>query len=127
MTKSKLKEKFDFKLENEMVKSMIAPLSEIFNTENYLTEFQTGNGIPDVVFAQNIENNNEILNYDEFSQISKLLRKKNILKDELKNNRIKTYLISNGYITENNTQFIVQKRKLNASIENIIAIEAKIC
>ena len=30
------------------------------------------------------------------------------------------------YITENNNKFIVQKRKLNAAVENIIAIEAKL-
>jgi len=126
MTKNKLKEKLDFKFENEMVDYMIDPLSKIFNTKNYLTEFQTGNGIPDVIFAQNIDKNNEKFNYNEFSLISRLLRKKNILEDELQNNRIKSYLTSNGYITENNNKFIVQKRKLNAAVENIIAIEAKL-
>ena len=45
----------EFLLEAQMIPVLIKECCKIFGAKYYIEEFQTGNGIPDIVFAKNVK------------------------------------------------------------------------
>lgn len=128
-----------FKLEKEMIPVLKKHLSEKYQTEYFINEFDSGNGIADLVFTTEKLNNNqkELLDYELIYIILKYLNRKN-KKIEVKKlfedtfltkkqtYRLINYLLENGVLEFIDEENYYIKQKYSPPIKKIISIEAKL-
>ncbi|KAF5064182.1 hypothetical protein DSECCO2_286810 [anaerobic digester metagenome] len=124
-----------FRYESEMIPVLIDNLSKVFKTEYIATEFSTGNGVADLVFTT--EMNDEDLYLNDYALMSlfvnlfqqnkhlttKQLQKSSIDKTRLKN--LLTHLEVNDFI-EYDGEVIKRNRKYKAHTRNLLSVEAKL-
>lgn len=121
----------EFLLEAEMIPIIIKGISEKFKIKHYVEEFKTGNGIPDIVFTKNIQNENyDKMDYESYYFIIESLKKGKI-KIDLKNldNKYKyliEYLVKNEYLEQMSEDLFYRKKELEPLTGDIIAVEAKL-
>jgi hypothetical protein len=124
-----------FRFEKDMIPILEASLSKLYKTEYLTTEFNTGNGIADLVFTTKM--NDETLIFDDYSLMSifikhfnkkeKLNRDKLFKKcsDKKKLNKLLKILQDEKYISVGEDYFI-QKKKYKTHTKNLISVEAKL-
>lgn len=124
-----------FRYESEMIPVLIDNLSKVFKTEYITTEFSTGNGVADLVFTT--EMNDEDLYLNDYALMSlfvnlfqqnkhlttKQLQKSSIDKTRLKN--LLTHLEINDFIGYDG-EIIIRNRKYKAHTRNLLSVEAKL-
>ena len=124
-----------FRYESEMIPVLIDNLSKVFKTEYITTEFSTGNGVADLVFTT--EMNDEDLYLNDYALMSlfvnlfqqnkhlttKYLQKSSIDKTRLKN--LLTHLEVNDFIGYDG-EIIIRNRKYKAHTRNLLSVEAKL-
>ncbi len=128
-----------FKFEKDMIPVLKKCLSEKYQTEYFVDEFNSGNGIADLVFTTEKINNNKqyILDYELIHIVFKYFNRKN-KKIEVKKLFQDTFLTKKQayslikYLRENDVlesideeNFYVKKR-YSPPIKKIISIEAKL-
>ena len=73
-----------FRYEREMIPVLIENLSKVFNTEYITTEFSTGNGVADLVFTTEMNEEKLFLNdYGMMSLFVNLFQQNKMLNSEL--------------------------------------------
>jgi hypothetical protein len=124
-----------FQFEKEMIPVLIEKLSMLYHTNYFLLEFNSGNGVADLVFTTEMSNESLMLNdYGMMSLFtSSFLGQKEIHKESLykqtsdkaRLERLLAYLEGKDYIDfdEENILFIKQYKP---HTKNLIAIEAKL-
>lgn len=122
----------EFILEAEMIPVIIRECCKKFDAKYYIEEFQTGNGIPDIVFAKDIQKKTyEKMDYEAYYLASELMKNKiikldnNIIKID-KYKELKKYLIKNRYIKKIDKNVFQKEKEITPLIGEIIAIEAKL-
>lgn len=122
----------EFILETEMIPVIIKGISNKLGVKYYIQEFETGNGIPDIVFAKEIRHKfHRKMDYESLHIISKILSEEEIIFDSTvvdygKYKELKDYLIRNKYIEILNDGSFVRKKIFKPLINEIIAVEAKL-
>ena len=124
-----------FKFEVEMIPVLKDGLAKIYKTQNFATEFNTGNGIADLVFAKAI--NDEALMFNDYSLMSLFIRHLNNTKklnkdilfencaDKINLRKLLLYLEHNGYVSVEENHLIMTK-KYKPHAQKMISIEAKL-
>lgn len=124
-----------FRYESEMIPVLIKNLSKVFNTEYITTEFNTGNGIADVVFSTKLSEENLFFNdYGMMTLFVSLFdRSKTVSTDLLNSNqydKVKLKKLLKQLEFENYIYFEDLKIKTTRSYKphtnNLISIEAKL-
>ncbi len=125
--------------ERDMIPVLRDKLGVVFNTNFFIEEFRSGNGIVDLVFTTNNFYNRKILNNFDFETVyflTNFLNRKNrkltleILFSESSLQKIKiklilNYLLSSGHIKEKDDHYVVIETYKTA-LTDLISIEAKI-
>lgn len=124
-----------FRYESEMIPVLVDNLSSIFKTEYITTEFGTGNGVADLVFTTEMNEENLFLNdyglmalfvnifhYNK-KPSTELLDKGNYNKARLK--KLLHCLASENFIAYEGSNIII-KRKYKAHTQNLFSVEAKL-
>ena len=124
-----------FRYESEMIPVLVENLSKVFNTEYITTEFSTGNGVADLVFTTEMNEEKLFLNdYGIMSLFVRLFQQNKMLNSELlyKNcfdkNRLKkllNYLEVDDFICIDGAK-ITRTRKYNSHTQNLFSVEAKL-
>jgi len=128
-----------FKLEKEMIPVLKKHLSVKYQTEYFIDEFDSGNGIADLVFTTEKLNNNqkEQLDYElmyivlkYFNRKNKRIEVKKLFKDTFLTKK-QTYRLINHLLENDILEFIDEenyyiKQKYSPPIKKIISIEAKL-
>ncbi|MBU1614450.1 hypothetical protein KJ693_03965 [bacterium] len=128
-----------FTKEKDMIPVLRDKLSVVFDTDFFIEEFRSGNGIVDLVFTTNNFYNRKILDNLDFETVyflTNFLNRKNkkrtfeMLSSEssLQKTKIKLildYLLNSGYIKEKDDYYIVIEI-YKAALADLISIEAKI-
>ena len=124
-----------FRYESEMIPVLIENLSKIFNTEYITTEFSTGNGVADLVFAT--EMNEEKLFFNDYGMMSlfvnlfqqnKTLNALTLYENCFDKTRLKkliNHLEGEEYICCDGDK-ITRTRKYKPHTQNLFSIEAKL-
>lgn len=127
-----------FKYEKEMIPVLINYLKQKHRNGYFLNEFNSGNGIADIVYSTKIKQHGDlILDYEliyialtywskrnKTIDINNVFRHSNITKKKI--STLLDLLTANGYIEKINETIYVVKKKYNAPVKNIISIEAKL-
>jgi len=128
-----------FKFEKEMIPVLKKCLSEKYQTEYFVDEFNCGNGIADLVFTTNDINSNKkyLLDYEliyiifkYFNRINKKIKVKKLFNDTFLTKKQACNLIN--YLFEKNVLESIDeenyyiKQKYIPPIKKIISIEAKL-
>lgn len=122
----------EFILESEMIPVIIKGVCKSFDVKYYIEEFQTGNGIPDIVFARGVKRKfYKKMDYESYYFISELMKNEVItFEDKIikldKYKELKEYLIKNKYIRKIDTGIFQKEKNLQPLTGEIIAIEAKL-
>ena len=122
----------EFILEKEMIPIIIKEFCQKFDVRYYIEEFETGNGIPDIVFAKGVKHRfHKKMDYDSYHFISEVLQTKEVkfndkVIDYEKYKELKNYLIKNNYIEEKESNKYIRKKLFKPLLGDIIAIEAKL-
>ncbi|MCC5930791.1 MAG: hypothetical protein JJU28_16220 [Cyclobacteriaceae bacterium] len=124
-----------FRYESEMIPVLIKNLSRVFKTEYITTEFSTGNGVADLVFTTEMNDEDLYLNdyalmslFVNLFQQNKHLTTKNLEKSSIDKTRLKnllTHLEINDFIGYEG-EIIVRNRKYKAHTRNLLSVEAKL-
>ncbi|MBK6264586.1 hypothetical protein JKA74_06005 [Marivirga sp. S37H4] len=124
-----------FRYESEMIPVLIENLTKTFNTQYITTEFGTGNGVADLVFTTEMNEENLFLNsYDMMSLFVSLFQQKQILNsdllyencfDKMRLKKLLNCLKSENFICMDGNK-IIQKRKYKSHTQNLFSIEAKL-
>lgn len=118
-----------------MIPVLTENLSKIFNTEYITTEFATGNGVADIVFTTEMNEEKLFLNdYGLMSLFVSLFQQNKMLNSELINknsfNKIRLKKLLNCLESENliciDGNKIIQTRKYKSHTQNLFSIEAKL-
>ena len=128
-----------FKFEKEMIPVLRKCLSEKYQTEYFIDEFNSGNGIADLVFTtDDIDSNkNYLLDYELIYIVFKYFNRKNkrIEVKKLFNDTFLTkkqvynlihYLLENNVLESIDEGNFYIKQKYSPPIKKIISIEAKL-
>lgn len=129
-----------FKKESEMIPVLRRQLSEKYRTNYCINEFDSGNGIADLVFAQGVDfnaQNQRILNYELIYLMIKHLNRKNRLVERKKffenstSSRkhilnLLSSLIELGIIEKTDDGNFIVRSKYSPPVKKIISIEAKL-
>jgi len=127
-----------FKLEKEMIPVLRRHLSEKYQTNYFIDEFNSGNGIADLVFTTEIENKeNLIFDYELIFVVLKYLNRKN-KKIEIKKFykevfltkkqvfKLVDLLLDIGVLGQVKEGVFIVKDKYSPPIKKITSIEAKL-
>ena len=128
-----------FKQEKDMIPVLRDKLSVIYNTNYFIEEFRSGNGIVDLAFTTNYKNNRNGLENFDFETIyfiSNLLNRKNkkitqetlFFKTSLPKKRIEYLLkslVEQDYLAKKNEHYTVEQT-YNSILADLISVEAKI-
>lgn len=124
-----------FRYESEMIPVLIDNLSKVFKTEYITTEFSTGNGVADLVFTTEMNDEDLYLNdyalmslFVNLFQQNKHLTTKNLQKRRIDKARLKNLLAHlevNDFIGYDG-EIIVRNRKYRAHTRNLLSVEAKL-
>ena len=128
-----------FKFEKEMIPVLKKHLSEKYQTEYFIDEFNSGNGIADLVFTtEKIDNNKEyLLDYEltyiifkYFNRKNKKIEVKKIFEDTFLTKKqaynLINFLLENDILESIDEEFYYIKQKYSPPIKKIISIEAKL-
>ncbi len=128
-----------FRYEKEMIPVLREHLSEKYKTENFIEEFNSGNGIADLVFTiEKIKDNQKhLLDYELIYIVFKYLNRKNkkiearklftetfLTKKQVEN--LICYLLENNILKSIDKENFYVKKKYTPPIKKIISIEAKL-
>ncbi|HNY44742.1 MAG TPA: hypothetical protein PLO29_06810 [Paludibacter sp.] len=124
-----------FRYESEMIPVLIDNLSKVFKTEYIATEFSTGNGVADLVFTTEMNDEDLFLNdyalmslFVNLFQQNKHITTKQLQKSNLDKNKLKKLLIQlevNDFIKYDG-EVIKRNRKYKAHTRNLLSVEAKL-
>ncbi|NCU33126.1 MAG: hypothetical protein EOM23_09400 [Candidatus Moranbacteria bacterium] len=124
-----------FRFESEMIPVLVENLSKIFKTDYIITEFSSGNGIADLVFTTEMNDEDLFLNdyalmslFVNLFQQKKHLNTKQLQKSSIDKTRLKnllTHLEINDFIGYDGEK-IVLNRKYKAHTRNLLSVEAKL-
>ena len=124
-----------FRYESEMIPVLIENLSMVFKTEYITTEFSTGNGVADLVFTTEMNDEDLYLNdyalmslFVNLFQKNKHLTTKQLLKSSIDKTRLKNLLAlleMNDFIRYDG-EIIIRNRKYKAHTQNLLSVEAKL-
>lgn len=124
-----------FRYESEMIPVLVDNLSKVFQTKYITTEFSTGNGVADLVFTTEI--NDEKLFFNDYGMMSlfvtlfqqnKTLKSENIYEkcfDKARLKKLLTRLEGEDYICFEG-DYIIRTRQYQPHTQNLFAIEAKL-
>lgn len=124
-----------FRYEREMIPVLVENLAKIFNTQYIAKEFSTGNGIADLVFTTNL--NEESLFFNDYGLMAlfvNLFQQRKVLRrdwldescyDKARLKKLLQHLEGEDYIYFEGTK-IMQTRKYKAHTQNLFSIEAKL-
>ena len=124
-----------FQAEKDMIPVLKDSLSKLYNTSYFATEFNTGNGVADLVFTTEIRD--ERLAFNDYALMSLFVKhfrgKRRLNKTELfKNcndsaslNKLLNFLENAEFIWSDGEDF-VRKRNYVSHTPNLISIEAKL-
>ena len=124
-----------FRYESEMIPVLVEKLSKVFNTEYITTEFSTGNGVADLVFTT--EMNEEKLFFNDYGlmalfvnlfQQNKMLNTELLYESNHDKARLKKLLRcleGDDFIAFNGNK-IVRNRRYKAHTQNLFSVEAKL-
>ena len=124
-----------FRYESEMIPVLVDNLSKVFQTKYITTEFSTGNGVADLVFTT--EFNNEKLFFNDYGLMSlfvtlfqqnKKLKSENVYEkcfDKVRLKKLLNRLEGEDYICFEG-DYIIQTRQYKAHTQNLFSIEAKL-
>ena len=127
-----------FRYEKDMIPVLKNQLSKMYKTEYILPEFDSGNGIADLVFAIDVDSRNgSLVEYDllfeimnSFNKKNKRIKVKDYLKKTFLNKRKVTnlidFLVINGFAEKIDADNILVVTKYKPPIKRIISIEAKL-
>ena len=128
-----------FKFEKEMIPVLRKCLSEKYQTKYFIDEFNSGNGIADLVFTtEEIDNSkNYLLDYELIYIIFKYFNRKNkkievekLFKDTFltkqQSYNLINYLLDNDVLESIDEENFYIKKKYSPPIKKIISIEAKL-
>lgn len=128
-----------FKFEKDMIPVLKKHLSEKYQTEYFIDEFNSGNGIADLVFTtEKISNNKKyLLDYElihivfkYFNRRNKKIEVKKLFKDTfLTKKQVQTlikFLLENDILESVDKEKFFIKQKYTPPIKKIISIEAKL-
>ncbi len=128
-----------FRYEKDMIPVLKEHLSNLFNTNYFVEEFNTGIGIADLVFAKNIGNRNvAIKDFESISWVLKYINaskgKKKSIQDTVDNfklNRMKfvkllNYLEQLNYVSIKENDFFIVHKKVKPRINEFYSVEAKL-
>ncbi len=124
-----------FRYESEMIPILVDNLSKVFKTEYITTEFSTGNGVADLVFTTEMNDENLFLNdYGLMALFVNLFHQNKKIStgifDEKKLNksRVKRLLrcLENDEFIVIDGDRIIRNRKYKAHTQNLISVEAKL-
>lgn len=124
-----------FRFEKDMIPVLIEKLSMLYHTEYFLSEFNSGNGVADLVFTTEMTNESLMLNdYGMMSLFTssflgqKEISKKRLYKqtsDKARLERLLDYLVAKDYIDFNDENVLFTKQ-YKPHTKNLISIEAKL-
>ena len=124
-----------FRYESEMIPVLVDSLSRVFNTEYITTEFSTGNGVADLVFTTEMNEEKLFLNdYGMMSLFVSLFQQNRILNSELlyencfDKTRLKKLLNClevDDFICIDGDK-IIRTRKYKSHTQNLFSVEAKL-
>ena len=124
-----------FRYESEMIPVLIENLSKVFKTEYITTEFSTGNGVADLVFTTEMNDENLFLNdYALMSLFVNLFHQNRNLTtkhldkvghDKLRLRNLLVHLENDQFI-EYDGHKIIRNRKYKAHTQNLFSVEAKL-
>lgn len=128
-----------FKFEKEMIPVLRKCLSEKYQTEYFIDEFNSGNGIADLVFTVEKINNNRkyLLDYELIYIIFKYFNRKNrkievkkLFQDTFLTKKqacsLIEYLLENDVLESIDEENFYIKKRYSPPIKKIISIEAKL-
>lgn len=127
-----------FKYEKDMIPILGEELSKLYNTKHFFHEFDSGNGVADIVLAVDVDcRNYTIVDYDlmfvimnSFNRMNKKIKIKEFLNNTFLNKKkavsLLDFLETNGYTEKIDTNYILIKSKYTPPIKQIISIEAKL-
>jgi hypothetical protein len=128
-----------FKFEKDMIPVLKKCLSEKYQTAYFIDEFNSGNGIADLVFTTEKINNNKryILDYElihivfkYFNRKNKKIEVKKLFKDTFLTKKqtygLIKYLLENDILEPIDKENFYVKKKYSPPIKKIISIEAKL-
>ncbi len=128
-----------FRYEKEMIPILREHLSKKYQIKYFINEFNSGNGIADLVFTTKDVNkySKTIFDYDLIEIILANLNRKNKKINILKFNKntyisakqskiLLEFLIENGNLERIDENVLIVKEKYSAPTKNIISIEAKL-
>lgn len=124
-----------FRYESEMIPVLVENLSKIFNTEYITTEFSTGNGVADLVFSTEMNEEKLFLNdYGMMSLFVRLFQQNRMLNSELlyencfdkpRLKKLLNYLEGDDFICIDGDK-ITRTRKYKSHTQNLFSVEAKL-
>lgn len=130
-----------FKLEKDMIPVLERQLSEKYQTEFYINEFDSGNGIADLVFAKGISvdfDKNTFMDYELIYVIINYLNRKNevveiekfyknIFLSKKQVLKLIDLLVEMDILEKINDNIFIVRSKYSPPVKEIISIEAKLC
>ena len=124
-----------FRYESEMIPVLVENLSKVFNTEFITTEFSTGNGVADLVFTTEMNEEKLYLNdYGMMSLFVRLFQQSKMLNSELlyencidkiRLKKLLNFLESDDFIYIDGDN-IIRTRKYKSHTQNLFSVEAKL-
>ena len=124
-----------FRYESEMIPVLIENLSKVFNTEYITTEFSTGNGVADLVFTTEMNEEKLFLNdYGMMSLFVNLFQQNKMLNSDLlyencfdktRLKKLLNRLECEDFICINGDK-ITRTRKYKSHTQNLFSVEAKL-
>lgn len=124
-----------FRYESEMIPVLVENLSKVFNTEYITTEFSTGNGVADLVFTTEMNEENLFFNdyglmalFVSLFQQNKMLNAELLYESNYNKNRLKKLLHcleGDDFIAFDGDK-IIRNRKYKAHTQNLFSVEAKL-
>jgi len=124
-----------YRYESEMIPVLVENLSKVFNTEYITTEFSTGNGVADLVFTTELNEEKLFLNdYGMMSLFVRLFQKNKMLNttklydncfDKTRLKKLLNRLEEEGFISFDGDK-IIRTRKYKAHTQNLFSVEAKL-
>lgn len=124
-----------FRYEREMIPVLMESLSKVFNTQYITTEFSTGNGVADLVFTTEMNEENLFFNdyglmalFVNLFQQNKKLNTESLYDnnyDKIRLKKLLTCLESDDFIAFDGNK-IIRNRKYKAHTQNLFSVEAKL-
>src|SRR5260370_31306402 len=124
-----------FKYEVEMIPVLKDGLARIYKTQNFATEFNTGNGVADLVFSKYL--NDQPIIFNDYTLMSLFIRHLNSAKkldkqilfenfdDKVNIKKLLLFLECNCYVAIGEDQ-LIRIKKYKPHAEKMVAIEAKL-